>query len=237
MEGGEGNVADGTVGGEDEMFDIGGFEFGFEGFDEGVVEGLAGGFELADVAGFFELVAEAGNGGGEGFGGDVGFKGSKDDAALVGFEGEEELDFVFEDEGIDEDGAVLSVDDAAGFVVEFFGVEAGAFGGVVIGEEFTLRFEFFVDGGIEFISLAFELSECWTVIFFAFAELLAEVSDRTKGFENFGEGIFFDVGEADAGTVDRLCVAGEVSEFSEFEEFEDGLGFGKATLLEGATSI
>ena len=86
------------------------------------------------------------------------------------------------------------------------------------------------------------MSECWTVCFFAFAELLAEVADRAEGFEDFGEGIFFDVGEADAGTVDRLCVAGEVSEFSEFEEFEDGLGFGKATLLdeeisEGAIGI
>ena len=115
MEGGEGNVAYGAVGGEDEMFDICGFEFGFEGFDEGVVEGLAGGFEGVDVAGVFELVAELGNGGCEGFGGDVGFKGSEGDAALVRFEGEEELDFVFEDEGIDEDGAVLGVDDAAGF--------------------------------------------------------------------------------------------------------------------------
>ena len=133
MEGGEGNVAYGAVGGEDEMFDICGFEFGFEWFDEGVVEGLAGGFEGIDVAGVFELVAELGNGGGEGFGGDVGFKGSEGDAALVGFEGEEELDFVFEDEGIDEDGAVLGVDDAAGFFVEFFRAEGGAFGAVVIG--------------------------------------------------------------------------------------------------------
>ena len=43
---------------------------------------------------------------------------------------------------------------------------------------------------------------------------------------------FFDVGEADAGTIDRPCVAGEVSEFAEFEKFEDGLGFGEATLLD-----
>ena len=131
MEGGEGNVAYGAVGGEDEMFDICGFEFGFEGFDEGVVEGLAGGFESVDVAGVFELGAELGDGGGEGFGGDVGFKGSEGDTALVGFEGEEELDFVFEDEGIDEDGAVLGVDDATGFFVEGFGGESGAFGGIV----------------------------------------------------------------------------------------------------------
>ena len=61
--------------------------------------------------------------------------------------------------------------------------------------------------------------------------MLAEVADRAKGFEDFGEGVFFDVGEADAGTVDRPCVAGEVSEFAEFEKFEDGLGFGEATLL------
>ena len=33
VEGGEGNIADGAVGGEDEMFDICGFEFRFEGFD------------------------------------------------------------------------------------------------------------------------------------------------------------------------------------------------------------
>jgi hypothetical protein len=29
VEGGEGDVSDGAVGGEDEVFDIGGFEFGF----------------------------------------------------------------------------------------------------------------------------------------------------------------------------------------------------------------
>ena len=58
------------------------------------------------------------------------------------------------------------------------------------------------------------------------------MSDRAKRCENFGEGIFFDVGEADAGTIDRLCVAGEVSEFTEFQEFEDGLGFGETTLLD-----
>ena len=120
MEGGEGNVAYGAVGGKDEMFDICGFEFGFEWFDEGVVEGLAGGFEGVDVAGVFELVAELRDSGGEGFGGDVGFKGSEGDAALVGFEGEEELDFVFEDEGIDENGAILGVDDAPGGGIQGF---------------------------------------------------------------------------------------------------------------------
>ena len=133
VEGGKGKVADGAVGGEDEMFDICGFEFGFKGFDEGLVEGLAGGFDGVDVAEVFELVAKLGDGGGEGFCGDVGFKGSEGDAALVGFEGEEELDFVFEDERIDEDGAVLGVDDAAGFFVELFRAEGGAFGAVMLG--------------------------------------------------------------------------------------------------------
>ena len=140
MEGGEGNVAYGAVGGEDEMFDICGFEFGFEGFDEGVVEGLAGGFEGIDVAGVFELVAELGDGGGEGFGSDVGFKGSEGDAALVGFEGEEKLDFVFEDERIDEDGAVLGVDDATNFFIKNFKNKNNTFNNIVIDEEFALDF-------------------------------------------------------------------------------------------------
>jgi hypothetical protein len=117
---------------------------------------LAGGFEGLNVAGVFELVAELGDGGGEGFGGDGGFKGAEGDAALVGFEGEEELDFVFEDEGVDQDGVGLGVDDAAGFVVEGFGGKGGAFGGVVLVEEFGLGAEFCEGGCVEVIALGFE---------------------------------------------------------------------------------
>ena len=81
---------------------------------------MAGGFEGLDIAGVFQLIAESGNGGGELFGGDGAFKGTKGDTAFVGFEGEEELEFVFEDEGIDEDGAFFGIDDAAGFGIQGF---------------------------------------------------------------------------------------------------------------------
>lgn len=50
MECGEGDVAGGEVGDEDEIGDVVGFEGGGEGADEAVVEGFAFGFELAQVA-------------------------------------------------------------------------------------------------------------------------------------------------------------------------------------------
>ena len=39
----------GAIGGEDEMFDVGLVDFGFEGFDEPVVEFLAGGLEFFEI--------------------------------------------------------------------------------------------------------------------------------------------------------------------------------------------
>ena len=135
VEGGEGDVAGGAIGGEDEMFDVGLFgfgieliDFGFEGFDEDGVELLAEGLEGLEIGvGVEECVAEFVGGFEEVFTFDCGsVDRSEGDGGIVsgsGFEGDEELDFGFGDDRIDQYGTGLGVDDRFCGLIEFVGVE------------------------------------------------------------------------------------------------------------------
>ena len=70
-------------------------------------------------------MAKFGDGGGEGFAADGNFFAGKDDALFSGLETEDEPEFVLEDEGIDEDGVGLGLDDFVGGDVEFLLLELG----------------------------------------------------------------------------------------------------------------
>ena len=106
MEGGDREISGDAIGSEDEMFDVGLIDFGFEGFDEPAVELLAGGFEFGQVGiGRFKRFTE----GLSGFKDCLAVNGfavdrSEGDGCVVAcssFESEEELNFGFGDDGID----------------------------------------------------------------------------------------------------------------------------------------
>ena len=135
VECGERDVAGGAIGGEDEMFDVGLFgfwvyliDFGFEGFDENGIELLAEGLEGLEIGvGVSECVVEFMGDFKEVFAFEAGsVDRSEGDGGIVsgsGFEGDEELDFGFGDDRIDQDGAGLGVDDRSCGSIKLFGVE------------------------------------------------------------------------------------------------------------------
>ena len=105
---------------------------------------------------------------------DVGdFDGAEDDSLGSGFDGEEESDFVVEDEGIDQGAAGLGVDDVTGDPAELVGGEEGGVAGETLAEFFLELAGLVVEGDRVLVKL---VSEGFAVLFglFAFEEFLTE---------------------------------------------------------------
>ena len=167
VEGGDRDVAQLGVGGVDQGFGITGFEVGFEGFDEPVVE------FLGDRFGVLFWVLEDGAEVGDGL---VEFIAFDVDGAAQGWGigcGDDEFKAIVENEGINQDS------------VEFFqvvaqGIETGGIDGLAEG--------FGAEGGDEFLNIG-AIEEC--------VELLVEFDlqlDEAIDFLllEFGAGLFWD---------------------------------------------
>ena len=105
---------------------------------------------------------------------DVGdFDGAEDDALGSGFDGEEESDFVVEDEGIDQGAAGLGVDDVTGDPAELVGGEEGGVAGETLAEFFLELAGLGVEGDRVLVEL---VAEGFAVLFglFAFEKFLTE---------------------------------------------------------------
>ena len=127
---------------------------------------------------------------------------SEGDGCIItcsGFEGEEELDFGFGDDGIDEDGAGLGVDDSFGGIVELFGVEFAQIDDLIF-EGGAEAIEHFANDFVVAIALVLKLGKRWTFDFGAVGELAGEGCSGAVGIEKFVKGFLFGGGEADAGT-------------------------------------
>ncbi|MEB3294738.1 MAG: hypothetical protein VKJ24_16400, partial [Synechococcales bacterium] len=161
------DVVDGAIGGDDEVLDFifVPFAFFFEGLDQAVVEDFSLLFNSVEVVGIFEGLLEGGDGGVE-FGFTHGAGGAAEDAALGG---PEEVDFVGEDEGIDQDGARLGVDD-------FGGAGDEVFVAIVNANEGAFKFGFF-ERGLEIGCVSFEISTKFFKLSFEGCAILAAITN------------------------------------------------------------
>jgi len=133
-------------------------------------------------------LAKFGDGGGEVFAADGNFFAGEDDALFSGLETVDEPEFVLEDEGIDEDGVGLGLDDFVGGDGEFLLLELG---GVFVlsltgegAESIGLLVEDF--GGL--VALADQLGTIGAVGLLAFAggEFESEVDEGVEGRDDGG---------------------------------------------------
>ncbi len=234
VEGCDRDVAGGAIENEDEVLDVGMIDFGFEGFDQPVVEFLAGGLEFTQVAtGRHKLVTELIDGGKEVFAFEgVAIDRSEDDGRIFsgfGFEGDEELDFGFGDDGINQEGAGLGVNDRSACVVQFGGVKFAEIDRLIF-EGGAETIEHFTNVGVNAIALVLELGEFGALGFGAAGEFLGEGGSGAVGLEKFVEGFLFGGSEADA-LAGEFCITGVGANFFKFEQFKNSLGFGDTTLF------
>ncbi|MFM2432794.1 MAG: hypothetical protein RLZZ511_4008 [Cyanobacteriota bacterium] len=224
VEGGDRNVVGGEIGDEDQVFDFIFAQFGLEFCgEEALVEGFSGGLDGVEVVGCLEGGAELADQLVE-LGFAEGTFGLAEDSA---FGGPEDAGFVFEDEGIDQDGVGLGGDDAFGAGDEGFGafVDRGAALLVFFGGD---GFDEGVVGGGELAALFAIAIEVGAASLLALGELFTEGDEGVVFFDNF----FFDGTEGDLS--DRGCRSrtfGDVVNFLNFQEFENLLCFTDTALF------